>query len=158
MTATHHSIHPIRPEQALHLIQKLDAYQASLYPAASNHLDAIDTLSRPNVSMLGVFEQGRLAAIGAVKIIDGYGEIKRLYVPIEHRGKGLAKKIMTGLEQYLIENKVFVAKLETGIHQPEAIGLYQQLGYERCGPFGEYKSDPLSVFMTKKLDSAAAPR
>ena len=41
--------------------------------------------------------------------------------------------------------------LETGIHQPEAIGLYEGFGFERCGPFGEYGPDPLSVFMEKRL-------
>jgi putative acetyltransferase len=43
------------------------------------------------------------------------------------------------------------ARLETGIHQQAALGLYQRLGYEKTGPFGSYKKDPLSVFMCKRL-------
>jgi putative acetyltransferase len=42
-------------------------------------------------------------------------------------------------------------KLETGIHQPEAIALYERFGFVRCGPFGDYQPDPLSVFMDKRL-------
>ena len=145
------TIHPILPKQATQLIRELDAYQASLYPADSNHLDSIETLGRSNVCMIGGLEKGRVIAMGAVKILNGYGEIKRLYVDKAHRGKGFAKKIMAQLEKHLKGKKVFCAKLETGIHQPEAIGLYVKLGYDYCGPFGDYKQDPLSAFMTKEL-------
>jgi putative acetyltransferase len=40
--------------------------------------------------------------------------------------------------------------LETGIRQPEALGLYERLGFVRRGPFGDYAEDPLSVFMEKR--------
>jgi hypothetical protein len=33
----------------------------------------------------------------------------------------------------------------------EAIGLYRAFGYQDCSPFGDYKDDPLSLFMTKSL-------
>lgn len=145
------AIQPISPDRAKYLIEALDAYQSSLYPADSNHLDSIETLNRSNALMLGAVENDEVIAMGAVKLFNGYGEIKRLYVPHHHRGKGLAKKIMTALESYLKEQSIFQAKLETGIHQPEAIGLYKNLGYEDCDPFGEYQPDPLSRFMSKQL-------
>ena len=45
-----------------------------------------------------------------------------------------------------------VARLETGIHQPEAIGLYRKLGYALREAFGDYPTDdPNSVFMEKRL-------
>lgn len=45
-----------------------------------------------------------------------------------------------------------LARLETGVAQPEALGLHVTLGYSRCGPFGDYPTgDPLSVFMEKRL-------
>ena len=58
---------------------------------------------------------------------------------------------MKDLESHLIKQAVTYARLETGIHQKEAIKLYERLGYYRIDPFGEYKVDPLSVFMEKKL-------
>jgi putative acetyltransferase len=42
-------------------------------------------------------------------------------------------------------------RLETGIHQPEALGLYRAAGFVERGPFGPYRPDPLSVFMEKPL-------
>jgi len=42
-------------------------------------------------------------------------------------------------------------RLETGIHQPEALALYRRAGYAERAPFGEYVADPLSVYMEKTL-------
>ncbi len=46
---------------------------------------------------------------------------------------------------------VRLARLETGVHQHEALGLYADMGYTKRGPFGSYSDDPLSVFMEKRL-------
>ena len=80
-----------------------------------------------------------------------YGEIKRLYVPAKHRGKSIAQTIVKELENRLRKQSVFTARLETGVHQHAAIGLYKKLGYAEIPPFGDYTEDPLSVFMEKKL-------
>mgnify|MGYP002725668215 CR=1 FL=1 len=141
----------INPKEAKSLIDELDEYQASLYPAESNHLDSLEVLCNENVTMFGVKEQNQIIAIGAVKMFDNYGEIKRVYVPKRHRNKGLAETIMAVLENSLLKQSVKVAKLETGIYQHEAIGLYRKLGYQDCKAFGSYQPDPLSLFMTKKL-------
>jgi hypothetical protein len=37
-------------------------------------------------------------------------------------------------------------RLETGIYQQEAIGLYERAGFQRTGPFGDYVMDPLSLY------------
>ncbi len=143
----------IDPKQAKHLIDELDRYQESLYPSESNHLDALEILCKKNVIMLGAMDGDSIAAIGAVKIYKNYGEIKRLYVPQNYRGHGHAKKIMVALEDKLIKQSILTSNLETGIKQPEAIGFYKNFGYKECGPFGSYKEDPLSVFMSKRLSA-----
>ena len=40
--------------------------------------------------------------------------------------------------------RVTLLRLETGIAQVEAIGLYERTGFRRCPPFGPYHDDPLS--------------
>jgi putative acetyltransferase len=93
-------------------------------------------------------------ACGAVKLLDDdgrYGEIKRLYVLPAQRGKGLARMIMATLEDALRREGYPLARLETGVAQPEALGLYRALGYVERTPFGAYRPDPLSVFMEKRL-------
>jgi putative acetyltransferase len=43
-----------------------------------------------------------------------------------------------------------IFRLETGIHQHEALAFYAAAGYQRRGRFGDYPDDPLSVFMEKQ--------
>jgi len=133
------------------LIHQLDEYQESMYPPESNHLDSVDELSKTNVNFLAAYVDSVICGIGALKVLNDYGEIKRLYVPGNYRGKGIAKEIVKELENCLVKRSIFTARLETGIHQREAIDLYMKLGYSEIAPFGDYTEDPLSVFMEKKI-------
>ncbi len=147
------TIEKINPVEAKHLIDELDQYQSTLYPPDSLHLDTIETLSAANVRFFGVRDNGEIIAIGSVKLFEDYGEIKRIYVPVLHRGKQFAQQIIAVLESQLINNGIYLARLETGPKSRDAIGLYLKLGYFERGPFGSYQPDPLSTFMEKKLDN-----
>jgi putative acetyltransferase len=134
------------------LIVVSDAYYVDLYPTESNHLENSDDLKKSNVLFVGCRIDGELVASGAAKIMqdDGsYAEIKRVFVLDSHRGKGLSNRIMRFLETELQSRGVSMFRLETGIKQPEALGLYRKLGYEERGPYGSYGPDPYSVFMEK---------
>lgn len=152
-------IEPTDPESdgALALIAMSDTYMTALYPAESNHLESPKALKAPNVLFLGCFLGDELVGCGAVKILAGdgeYGELKRVFVLESHRGKGYSKAIMEKLEGHLKTRGIALARLETGIRQPEALGLYRRLGYVERKPFGAYAEDPLSLFMEKRLDVA----
>jgi len=141
----------INPKQAENLIKELDEYQRKLYPPDSCHLDSIKTLQNENSYFYGVVENEEIVAIGSVKIFSDYGELKRIYVPLTQRRKGLAKIIINKLESLLISKNIFLSRLETGPYSKDAIKLYKKLGYSICEKFGSYKEDPLSTFMEKKL-------
>ena len=144
------------PDQTdvLELIAELDAYQHALYPAESNHLLDLNSLLRPNVLFV-VARDGERRAIGcgAIVLYPQYGEIKRMYVRPGGRGQGVAKAMLAALEAGAAQQGSTALYLETGIHQPEAIALYERSGYRRCGPFGDYRDDPLSIFMRKAADA-----
>ena len=136
------------------LIQLSRDYQAELYPPESIHQEDPHQLLSGDIYLIGVYLQQTLAGIGAVKVVTGspvYGEIKNLFVDPRCRGKGVSRVIMSALEQYLIDQNIMLCCLETGPGQPESIGLYESLGYCHRPPFGNYKLDPLSVFMEKVL-------
>ncbi len=134
------------------MILELDEYQASLYPPESNHLEPLEKLISPDYYFIAAWNEHELLGIASFRRISKtYVEIKRLYVPHQNRGMGLAIKLMNALEKKAVQEGYPEACLETGIHQSEALGLYQKLGYEKTGPFGSYQKDPLSVFMRKKL-------
>ncbi len=154
---------PASPE-AQALLAQSDAYHHALYPAVSNHLAGVAALQQPNVHFRGVWAGAELVACGAVKQMDDdghYGEIKRVWVPAAHRGRGYSRALMLRLEAFLRAQGLPLARLETGIHQPEALQLYRSLGYRERGPelgpglcpFGSYEPDPMSLFLEKDLRS-----
>nr|WP_256449236.1 GNAT family N-acetyltransferase [Photobacterium sp. GJ3] len=131
----------------------------ALYPPETNHLESEESLMNENVHLVGAFVRGALAGIGAVKMMhdDGeYGEIKRMFVLDNYRGLGISRQIMEALHQYLKHNGVQVVRLEAGVSQPEALGLYQTLGYRVRPPYGLYQEHPLSIFMELDLNTVEA--
>lgn len=78
-------------------------------------------------------------------------EIKRMYVRPWTRRRGISRRILLKLEELAREFGYSRVKLETGILQPEAIGLYKSNDYQRAAPFGSYQDDPLSVYFEKIL-------
>lgn len=136
------------------LIQQSRQHMADLYPADSIHQEDSYCLLESNVYFVGGYLDSELTGIGAVKKFDTcprYGEIKNLFVDREYRGRGVSRLIMDALEQHLVEQKIFISRLETGVSQPESIRLYSSRGYARRIPFGKYKPDSLSIFMQKEL-------
>jgi ribosomal protein S18 acetylase RimI-like enzyme len=92
------------------------------------------------------------AGCGGVQLFGTeYGELKRMYVRPEFRGRGLGKLMLEHLADHARRNGARLLRLETGIHQKEAIGLYESFGFKRVPPFGEYKEDPLSIFYEKRI-------
>jgi putative acetyltransferase len=139
-------------DDAIALITELDAYQSALYPPESHHaLDLASVAEHGLLFAVARDDLGQAVGCGAVVLAAEYGELKRLYVRPQQRGVGLAKQILQTLETAAIASGCHELKLESGPYQPEALGLYARCGYDRCGPFGTYADDPLSVFMQKKL-------
>ena len=132
------------------LIADLDAYQDTLYPAEARYALDLASLSKPNVLfVVARDEQNAALGCGAIVLHETYGEVKRMYVRPEARGKGVAKQVITTLEAsaYALGCREFM--LETGPYQLEALRFYAGQGYVRRGAFGVYHEHPLSVFMGK---------
>lgn len=144
-----------RPDSvdALHLLVELDAYLDALpYPQESRHAFTVDKLLREGVAFFVTRVEGQPAGCGGVKLFGGeYGEVKRMYVRPAFRGLGLARAMLDYLAEHVCERQVNVLRLETGVFQTEAIGLYERYGFQRRPPFGEYREDPMSVYYEKSL-------
>ncbi|MCS0629639.1 GNAT family N-acetyltransferase [Telluria mixta] len=142
---------PDQPE-VRDMLARLDAYCAALYPAESNHLMDIASLMQGDVLFL-VARDVDGAAVGCAALVNKqeYGEVKRMFVDERRRGLGTGRKLLEHLVMFARMSGLSVLRLETGIHQPEAIGLYERLGFERRAPFGDHREDPLSLFMELRL-------
>jgi GNAT superfamily N-acetyltransferase len=78
-------------------------------------------------------------------------EIKRMFVKPEYRGGGIATFVLTELEVWAKELNYTACILETGKKQPEAIALYQKVGYTIIPSYGQYKNIENSVCMKKEI-------
>ncbi|WP_246383077.1 GNAT family N-acetyltransferase [Nocardioides stalactiti] len=89
----------------------------------------------------------------AVRALGGSAgvEIKRMYVVPEHRGTGLARRILAELEDSAAAVGADLLVLETGLMQPEAIALYESSGYVPVDGFGHYAASSLSRCFGKRL-------
>jgi len=82
---------------------------------------------------------------------DGDAELKRMFVVAEARGLGLARRVLSRLEDDARAAGRTRMVLETGTKQPEAIGLYTSSGYAPCAKFGYYRHYPDSRCYAKPL-------
>jgi putative acetyltransferase len=134
------------------LIEELDRYMETLYPPDSNYLLDVEALAGSQIRFYAASAGDEVMGCGGIWLHEDCAEIKRVFVKPSARGLGLARKLMARLEDEAKSAGKRLTRLETGIHQPEALGLYRALGYKDCGPFGDYPAgDPLSVFMEKPL-------
>jgi GNAT superfamily N-acetyltransferase len=143
-----------RPDtaDAAQLVGELDLLLAPLYPQESRHGYSVEKLLREGVTFFVARVDGIAAGCGGVLPVGTeYGEIKRMYVRPPFRGAGVGKLILEHLAGYARRRGVEVLRLETGIHQVEAIGLYERFGFKRIRPFGPYREDPLSRCFEMRL-------
>ena len=89
---------------------------------------------------------------GAVKVFTADAmEVKRMYVPPNRRGKGIASIVLYELETWCRELNFKKCLLETGKRQPGAIALYKKNNYKIIPNFGPYEKDANSVCFEKEL-------
>jgi putative acetyltransferase len=149
------TIRPEPPDQpdVIALIEALDAQMTALYPPESNHLLDIAALSDPAVTFLVVRDGDEVVGCGALlRDPRGWGEVKRMFVRPEQRGRGIGKRVLAELETIARNARLPLLRLETGIHNKDAIALYRGAGLVECEAFGDYRPDPLSVFMEKRAN------
>ena len=98
---------------------------------------------------------GSPAGCGGVLLVGrDYAEVKRMYVRPAFRGRRVDRlKLYDHLVEHARQHGLMVIRLETGIHQREAIALYEARGFRKIPPFGPYRDDPVSLCYELRLSS-----
>ncbi|MEM1037194.1 MAG: GNAT family N-acetyltransferase [Pseudomonadota bacterium] len=126
----------------------------SLSPPGSCHFLPIDGLKTPDVTVWEMRDQGELVGCGALKELTAtHGEIKSMHTRSSKRGAGLGRMMLEHILTTAKNRGYTRLSLETGSMDGflPARHLYENYGFEACGPFGDYKVDPNSLFMTLEL-------
>ena len=130
-------------------------------PAESCHFLPLDGLKRLSVTTWTMWRDGAFVCCGALQDLGcGTGEIKSMHTREAARGQGLGRRM---LKHILAEARARGYKalyLETGSMAGflPARRLYEAYGFTTCGPFGDYRPDPNSVFMHLALEPGAGPK
>ena len=154
---------PIDSPDARALIAALDAHLSERYPPEQRfgpNIRAEQTEAGRGVFLVARVED-RPVGCGAIRLLgEGDAEVKRMWVDPAVRGRGVARAVLTRLEDTARELGAIRLVLETGIYQAEAIGLYRSAGFETVECWGEYATSPSSLCMAKLIARArgvAAP-
>ena len=123
-------------------------------PAGSVHAFDIDKLKDPTVTFWSAWRGDEIAGCGALKqLTDSSGEIKSMRVADTFLGQGVGRAMLAHIMAEARTRGMTSLWLETGSAAAftPALRLYESAGFTRCGPFGSYKTDPFSIFMTRTL-------
>lgn len=121
-----------------------DGSEHSFY-AQFNKIDALK-------NVVVAYHNNEPIGCGAFKQYENStAEIKRMFVPLHERGKGIAGKVLGELEKWADEEGFKSCILETGKKQPEAIRLYEKSGYTFIPNYGQYTGIDNSVCMKKDI-------
>ncbi|GAA5055602.1 GNAT family N-acetyltransferase [Nocardia callitridis] len=123
-------------------------------PADSVHALGLESLRRPEVTVWVAWEGGQPAGCAALLRLDEHhGEIKSMRTAEGYLRRGIAARLLRRLLDEGAERGYRRLSLETGSAEYflPAQRLYAANGFGFCAPFGAYRPDPFSVFMTRTL-------
>ncbi|MCR8656634.1 GNAT family N-acetyltransferase [Paenibacillus endoradicis] len=136
----------------VYLIDLLDKDLWIRYPDTQQDFVPFNNINL-DFRVIVAYEEGIAVGCGCYKETknDNVVEMKRIYVKENARGKGIAKAVLSELEQWAIEEGNQSSILETGINQPESISLYKKIGYTVIDKYEPYVNSEESVCMGKDL-------
>ena len=127
--------------------------------SGSAHALDLAELTAPDITFWSAWEGDEAVGVGALRrLAADYGEIKSMYIAESARGRGVGSALVRLIVTTARARGMTRLSLETGswAYFLPARALYARHGFVYCGPFGEYKDDPNSVFMTLALDVPGA--
>ena len=125
-----------------------------LSPPESVHALDIDALRKPGITFWTAWSGPGLLGCAALKALGRtHGEIKSMRTSSAHRRTGVATALLAHLIDEARGRAYERLSLETGSAQAfePARRLYARFGFESCRPFADYREDPNSFFMTRRL-------
>jgi len=89
----------------------------------------------------------------ALRRLHGEWELKRVVTLPTHRGRGVSRALIAAVEDEARAHGAARLILQTGDRQPDAVRLYEWLGYEPIPIYAPYDALPMSLCYARALDS-----
>lgn len=126
----------------------------SMGPPESTHVLDLAGLQAPGMRFRAAYDDGELVGCAALKDLgEGHAELKSMRTAPHRTREGIAARLLAHVLDLARDTGFTRISLETGSGEffHPAHGLYRRHGFVDCGPFGDYRPDPLSRFMTRAL-------
>ena len=134
-----------------HLVSELDGELSTRNGETNEFFAQYNKIDQIKNVIIATIEN-KPVGCGAMKAYDSDTmEIKRMFVPIEMRGKGIAVHILKNLEKWAKEMNYSKCILETGNKMLEAIRLYEKSNYKVVPNYGQYNGIEDSICFKKHL-------
>lgn len=111
----------------------------------------IAALGNPDMRFRVARCDGVVAGMAALRLDDGWGEVKAVFTDPAMRGKGIARALMDELEQVGRDEGLSRLRLETGNLHKDALIFYPRLGWVEIPRFDPYPVNQTSIFFEKVL-------
>jgi putative acetyltransferase len=144
----------LRGPEIAELLATHVAFCRASSPPESTHVLDLDALRSPEIMFWSAWDGVNLLACAALKELDAtHGEIKSMHTAARHRSRGVGLALLRHIVAEARSRGYRRLSLETGSMEAFAAAraLYARFGFVVCPPFGEYRLDPNSVFMTLDL-------
>lgn len=133
------------------LVRELDDYFFDNWGDIAGQYQKYHDLSKMACAVVAYVGHSAVGC-GCWKPLDAAtAEVKRMYVRPDFRRNGVAREILTALEDHAVRNGCHRMVLETGAAMPDAIASYERMGYVRCPAFGAFVGDEICVCMEKAV-------
>jgi putative acetyltransferase len=126
----------------------------------SAHALDVAELRAPDVTFWSAWEGEEVVGVAALRRLTAeHGEIKSMHTAEAARGRGVGSALLARIMAMARELGMTRLSLETGAwpYFLPARALYARHGFVECEPFGAYRPDPNSVFMTRTLGNDDDP-
>jgi putative acetyltransferase len=121
----------------------------------SDHALDLPGLRQPGIAVWAAWHAGFPVGVGALKRLSPtLGEVKAMYTVEGVRRMGVGRAMLDHIVAVARAERLRRLSLETGSwpYFAPARALYAACGFVECAPFGAYREDPNSVFMTLDLE------
>ncbi|GAB3647782.1 GNAT family N-acetyltransferase [Glycomyces tarimensis] len=146
---------PFGSPVAQELCAELHAEYVRRYGGGDDTPIETEDFAPPNGDFIVAYDaEGRAVGCGGWRAHDDDdAEMKRVYVRESARRRGLARLLVAAVEASAAQAGRKRVVLETGPRQPEAIAMYESLGYKPVTPFGYYARADGSLHLGRELRS-----
>jgi putative acetyltransferase len=130
------------------LVGELEATLAAGYTPEQRHGLALDAIFQPHIRFFVARFDGVAVGCGGVALFADFAEVKRMYVRMTARGRGVSQAVLARIEDEVRAAGLATLRLETGDRQVAAMRMYERAGFARCAAFGDYAAMPVAAIVT----------